>query len=189
MQRLCVYCGSSSGGRPAYVTATVDLADALTDRGVELVYGGAAKGLMGILADRVLERGGQVHGVIPQQLVDKEVAHQGLSKLHVVGSMHERKMLMAALSDGFIALPGGFGTLEEIIEIVTWGQLRFHDKPCGLLNVDGYFDGLLGFLDHAAAEGFVRDENRRMLLNDRSIYGLLEQFDRYEAPNVEKWLD
>lgn len=188
MQRVCVYCGSNTGNNPAYVTAAVELADALLDRDIELVYGGAAKGIMGVLADRVLERGGSVHGVIPQQLVDKEVAHQGLTKQHVVGSMHERKMLMAALSDGFVALPGGFGTLEEIIEIVTWGQLRFHDKPCGLLNVDGYFDALLGFLDHAEAEGFVRDANRRMLLHDASVNGLLEQFEQYEPPTVDKWM-
>ena len=189
MQRICVYCGSNTGKNPAYVTAAVDLADALVDRDIELVYGGASKGIMGVIADRVLELGGGVHGVIPQQLVDKEIAHRDLTKLHVVGSMHERKMLMAALSDGFVALPGGFGTLEEIIEIVTWGQLRFHDKPCGLFNVDGYFDTLLGFLDHAEAEGFVRDVNRRMLLADDSVNGLLAQFDRYEAPNVDKWID
>ncbi len=188
MQRICVYCGSNTGTNPAYVTAAVELGDALVDRGIELVYGGASKGIMGIIADRVLERGGAVHGVIPQQLVDKEIAHKHLSKLHVVGSMHERKMLMAALSDGFVALPGGFGTLEEIIEIVTWGQLRFHDKPCGLFNVDGFFEKLLGFLDHAEAEGFVRGVNRRMLLADSTVNGLLEQFDRYEAPQVDKWM-
>ncbi len=188
MQRICVYCGSNTGSNPAYVKAAILLADALFDRDIELVYGGASKGIMGIVADRVLERGGHAHGVIPQQLVDKEVAHQGLTKLHVVGSMHERKMLMAALSDGFVALPGGFGTLEEIIEIVTWGQLRFHDKPCGLLNVDGYFDALLGFLDHAEAEGFVRNANRRMLLSDSRVNGLLEQFEQYEPPTVDKWV-
>lgn len=188
MQRICVYCGSNTGNNPAYVKAAVLLADALVDRDIELVYGGASKGIMGIVADRVLERGGHAHGVIPQQLVDKEVAHQGLTKLHVVGSMHERKMLMAALSDGFVALPGGFGTLEEIIEIVTWGQLRFHDKPCGLLNVDGFFDALLAFLDHARAEGFVRNANRRMLLSDSGVNGLLEQFEQYEPPSVDKWV-
>ena len=189
MRRICVYCGSNKGVHANYANAATELADALVDRDIELVYGGAAKGLMGIIADRVLARGGLVHGVIPQQLVDKEVAHQGLTKQHVVSSMHERKMLMAALSDGFIAMPGGFGTLEEIIEIVTWGQLRFHDKPCGLLNIEGYFDHLLQFLDHARNEGFVRPANRRMLLDDSGVYALLEQFEQYEAPNVEKWTD
>ena len=135
----------------------------------------------------MLERGGKVHGVIPKLLLEKEVAHEGLTKLHVVASMHDRKAMMAALSDGFIAMPGGFGTLEEIIEIITWGQLRFHDKPCGLLNVGGYFDHLLAFFDHAKAEGFLRRENREMLLCDASALGLLRQFEAYAAPGVEKW--
>lgn len=189
MQRICVYCGSNKGVQASFADAAVELADALVDRGIELVYGGASRGLMGVIADRVLARGGLAHGVIPQQLIDKEVAHAGLTKQHVVGSMHERKMLMAALSDGFVAMPGGFGTLEEIIEIVTWGQLRFHDKPCGLLNVEGYFDDLLRFLDNARKEGFVRPANRRMLLDDSSVHGLLEQFEAYEPPTVEKWTD
>ena len=189
MQRICVYCGSNKGTRARYAEAAVELADALVDRGIELVYGGASRGIMGVLADRVLEQGGAVHGVMPQQLVGKEIAHDGLTKLHVVGSMHERKLLMAALSDGFIALPGGFGTLEEIIEIVTWGQLRFHDKPCGVLNVDGYFDHLLAFLDHAREEAFVRPANRHLLIDDAGVNGLLLKFDDYEAPAVEKWTD
>lgn len=154
---------------------------------IELVYGGASKGMMGILADTVLERGGAVHGVIPKLLEEKEIAHHGLTELHVVASMHERKSMMAALSDGFIALPGGFGTLEELIEILTWGQLRFHDKPCGVLNVAGYFDKLLEYLDHAQAEGFLRAEHRAMLLCDSEPAGLLQQFERYTAPRVEKW--
>jgi len=187
MQRICVYCGSNKGVRAEYAESAIELADALVDRGIELVYGGACRGIMGVIADRVLEQGGVAHGVMPQQLVGKEISHEGLTKLHVVGSMHERKLLMAALSDGFIALPGGFGTLEEIIEIVTWGQLRFHDKPCGLLNVDGYFDQLLAFLDHARQEGFVRPANRRMLIDDTSVNALLAKFDDYEAPTVEKW--
>jgi hypothetical protein len=142
---------------------------------------------MGILADAVLARGGAVHGVIPKILQDKEIAHTGLTALHVVASMHERKSMMAALSDGFIALPGGFGTLEEIVEMLTWGQLRFHDKPCGVLDVLGYFDKLLQFLDHMQKEGFLRAENRRMLLVDDSAAGLIRQFERYTAPHVEKW--
>ena len=137
MRRICVYCGSSSGARADYADAAVELADVLVRHDLELVYGGASKGLMGIIADAVLERGGAVHGVIPGLLEEQEIAHTGLTELHVVASMHERKSMMAALSDGFVALPGGFGTLEEIVEIVTWGQLRFHDKPCGLLNVRG----------------------------------------------------
>lgn len=154
---------------------------------IELVYGGADKGIMGVIANAVLDQGGKVHGVIPQMLVEKEIAHQGLTELHVVASMHARKTMMAALSDGFIALPGGFGTLEEIIEIVTWGQLHFHDKPCGLLNVDGYFDHLLAWLDHASREGFLRRENRDMILVDEDPAGLVQQFERYAAPSVEKW--
>ncbi|MGB5492738.1 MAG: TIGR00730 family Rossman fold protein [Woeseiaceae bacterium] len=187
MKRVCVYCGSNSGSRPSYAEAARDLADVLVRHEIELVYGGADKGIMGVIADAVLERGGKVHGVIPQMLCDKEIAHQGLTELHVVASMHARKSMMAALSDGFIAMPGGFGTLEEIIEIITWGQLRFHDKPCGLFNVDGYFDHLLSYLDHAAAEGFLRAENRQMLLSEGSASRLIQKFERYTAPHVDKW--
>jgi len=140
MRRICVYCGSSSGAVEDYAEAARELADVLVRHEIELVYGGASVGTMGTIADTVLELGGKVHGVIPRMLYDKEIAHEGLTELHVVNSMHERKTMMAALSDGFIAMPGGFGTLEEIIEIVTWGQLRFHDKPCGLLNVNGYYN-------------------------------------------------
>ena len=188
MRRICVYCGSNTGKRPEYAAAARDLADVLVRHDLELVYGGADKGIMGVIADAVLEQGGKVHGVIPQMLCDKEIAHRGLTELHVVASMHARKTMMAALSDGFIAMPGGFGTLEEIIEMVTWGQLRFHDKPCGLLNTDGYFDRLLEDLDHAAGEGFLRAENRTMLLSDRDPAGLIQQFERYTAPQVEKWV-
>ena len=187
MRRICVYCGSNSGARPLYADAARDLADVLVRHDLELVYGGADKGLMATIADTVLAHGGKVHGVIPKLLYEKEIAHQGLTELHVVSSMHERKSMMAALSDGFVAMPGGFGTLEEIIEIVTWGQLRFHDKPCGLFNVDGYFDHLLAYLDHANAEGFLRSANRPMLLCDRSATGLIQKFERYTAPHVDKW--
>ena len=188
MRRVCVYCGSNTGKRPEYAAAARDLAIVLVRHDLELVYGGADKGIMGVIADAVLEQGGKVHGVIPQMICDKEIAHRGLTELHVVASMHARKTMMAALSDGFIAMPGGFGTLEEIIEMVTWGQLRFHDKPCGLLNTDGYFDRLLEYLDHAAGEGFLRAENRTMLLSDRDPAGLIQQFERYTAPQVEKWV-
>ncbi len=170
-----------------YADAAKALADVLVRHEIELVYGGADKGIMGVIADAVLVQGGRVHGVIPQMLIDKEIAHAGLTELHVVASMHARKTMMAALSDGFIAMPGGYGTLEEIVEIITWGQLRFHDKPCGLLNVSGYFDHLLAWLDHASAEGFLRRENRDMLLVDSSPAGLVQQFERYTAPHVEKW--
>ena len=187
LQRICVYCGSNTGARPLYAEAARELADVLVRHDLELVYGGADKGIMRVIADAVLEQGGKVHGVIPQMLCDKEIAHQGLTELHIVASMHERKSMMAALSDGFIAMPGGFGTLEEIVEIVTWAQLRFHEKPCGLFNVDGYFDDLLRFLDHASREGFLRAENRRMLLDDATAAGLVQQFERYAAPQVDKW--
>jgi uncharacterized protein (TIGR00730 family) len=187
MKRICVYCGSNSGGRPVYAEAARDLANVLVRHDIELVYGGADKGIMGIIADAVLEQGGKVHGVIPKMLCDKELAHHGLTELHIVSSMHQRKTMMAALSDGFIAMPGGYGTLEEIIEMVTWGQLQFHDKPCGLLNVDGYFDHLLKFLDHATAEGFLREENRQMLLCANTAVALVQQFEEYTAPKVEKW--
>ena len=187
MPRICVYCGSNSGNRPVYAEAAESLADVLVRHEFELVYGGSDKGIMGVLANAVLELGGKVHGVIPQMLMDKEIAHQGITELHVVASMHARKTMMAALSDGFIAMPGGFGTLEEIIEIVTWGQLRFHDKPCGLLNIDGYFDHLIAYLDHANNEGFLRTENREMLLVDANPAALVRQFERYAAPHVDKW--
>ena len=188
MQRICVYCGSSAGARPDYRAAARELAATLVDNDIELVYGGAAKGLMGVIADEVLARGGAVHGVIPKSLEDKEIAHRSLTRLHVVATMHDRKSKMAALSDGFIAMPGGYGTLEELIEIVTWGQLAFHDKPAGVLNVAGYFDALLAFLDHMVAEKFLRPENRAMLLSDNNAAALLSQLERYQRPDVEKWI-
>lgn len=187
MRRICVYCGSNSGGSDDYSTAAEDLASVLVQRDLELVYGGASKGSMGVIADAVLQLGGKVHGVIPAFLAEKEFAHRGLTELHTVASMHERKSMMALLADGFIALPGGFGTLEELLEILTLGQLRFHDKPCGVINVRGYFDHLFAYLDHAQAEGFLRLENRSMLLCADNAASLMSQFDNYTAPNVEKW--
>ncbi len=187
LRRICVYCGSSPGNKPDYEAAAEALAAELVERDIKLVYGGASKGTMGMLADAVLARGGIVHGVIPRMLLEKEIAHQGLTELHVVTSMHERKSMMAALADGFVALPGGFGTLEELIEMLTWGQLRFHDKPCGVLNVAGYFDKLLELFNHMHDEGFLRAENRSMLLCDDTPAGLLNQFEQYAAPHVEKW--
>jgi uncharacterized protein (TIGR00730 family) len=189
LKRLCVFAGSSGGARPAYRTAAESLGRELARRDIELVYGGAHVGLMGAVADAVLTAGGRVIGVIPSSLVAKEVAHHGLTDLRVVSSMHERKALMADLSDGFLALPGGWGTWEELFEVLTWAQLGLHRKPCGVLNVDGYFDGLLAFVEHAVAEGFVRREHGQMLLVALEPVALLDQLASYQAPVVEKWLD
>ena len=188
MNRLCVYCGSSSGADAGYAAAARDLASLLVAADIELVYGGGARGLMGILADAVLAGGGRVSGVIPRALHDREVAHEGLTELHVVDSMHERKSLMAVLSDGFVALPGGFGTLEEVIEVLTWGQLRFHEKPCGLLNVRGYFDSLVAYFDHAQRQGFLRPQHRAILMVANTPAELLDRFEHYRPPVVEKWV-
>ncbi|ANO52376.1 LOG family protein [Woeseia oceani] len=187
MKAICVYCGSSPGIRDDYTLAAKSLAVALTERDLALVYGGASKGIMGVLADAVLERGGRVIGVIPQALRDKEIAHPTLSELHVVASMHERKALMAELADGFIALPGGFGTLEEIIETVTWAQLGFHSKPCGLLNIAGYYEPLLAFIASSVREGFVRDEHQTMLMVEEQADSLLENFASYQPVLRDKW--
>jgi uncharacterized protein (TIGR00730 family) len=189
MKRICVFSGSSPGARPEYREAAVDLGSTLARSGLGLVYGGAKVGLMGALADAALAAGGHVVGVIPQVLVQKEVAHAGLTDLRVVSSMHERKGLMAELSDGFIALPGGMGTLEELAEVLTWAQLGMHRKPCGLLNVAGYYDGLAAFLDHAVSERFILPAHRTMLLVATTAKDLLESFASYRAPVVEKWID
>ena len=187
MKRICVDCGSSPGIDPAYSEAARRLGRALAERKYELVYGGAHVGLMGDVADAALKAGGIVIGVIPKSFANK-VSHQGLTELHVVDSMHERKAMMFDLSDGFIALPGGFGTLEEIAEVLTWAQLGLHKKPCGLLNVCGYFDLLLAFLDQAVCQGFIRREHRDMLLVSNDAGELLDGFTSYQAPNVEKWV-
>lgn len=187
MKRLCVYCGSNTGNSKAYAEAATELADVLVQNNIGLVYGGACRGMMGVLADAVLAGGGTVDGVMPKSLIGKEIAHDGLTEMHVVESMHARKSMMAVLSDGFIAMPGGFGTLEEIIETLTWAQLRFHDKPCGLLNVKGFFDHLLTFFDHAMAEGFVRPAHRQMLMVSESPGALIQQFETYDPPTVQKW--
>ncbi|MBA3260290.1 MAG: TIGR00730 family Rossman fold protein, partial [Gemmatimonadales bacterium] len=160
--RICVFCGTNPGSRPEYGAAARGLGKLLADEEIELVYGGASVGIMGELADAVHEGGGHVTGIIPQQLMKKEAAHTGIPDLIVVASMHQRKSQMADMADGFIALPGGIGTLEGFFEILTWGQLGIHNKPCGVLNVSGYFDSLTGFLDHAVAEGFLTAEHRRM---------------------------
>jgi uncharacterized protein (TIGR00730 family) len=189
VKRICVFSGSSPGADLAYRAAATDLGNRLADRGIELVYGGASVGLMGVVADAALEGGGRVIGVIPQSLVDREVAHPGLSDLRVVDSMHERKALMAELSDAFVALPGGVGTLEELFEVYTWNQLGLHAKPLGLFNVRGYFDGLARFLDHAVAERFVTRAHRAMLLVSEDLEALLDGLARWEAPLQPKWID
>jgi len=187
MKRICVFAGSNAGARLAYAAAAEELGRVLAGRGIGVVYGGARVGLMGALADAALAAGGEVIGVIPEALVAKEVAHQGLTALHIVGSMHERKARMADLSDGFIALPGGWGTLDELFEVLTWAQLGLHRKPVGLLNVEGYFDGLLAFIEHSIEEGFVRREYRGMIAMAVSVPVLLDQMAIYEAPRVVKW--
>jgi uncharacterized protein (TIGR00730 family) len=187
-KRICVFCGSNLGISAAYRDAAVSLGGLLAARGTELVYGGGNIGLMGVLADAALESGVRVIGVIPESLMAKEVGHTGLTELRIVKSMHERKALMADLSDGFIAMPGGFGTFEELCEIVTWAQLGIHAKPCGLLNVEGYYDPLLKLFDHAVREGFLREENRRLVLEDRDPQRLLEQMGQFRSPVVDKWI-
>ena len=187
--RICVYAGSNPGRDPAYAQAAGDLARVLVERGIGVVYGGGKVGLMGAVADAALEAGGEVIGVMPQGLVDREIGHAGLSDLRVVGSMHERKALMAELSDGFVALPGGAGTLEELIEIYTWSQLGLHSKPLGALNVRGYYDGLAALLDHAVEEGFLREQHRAALHIAASADELLERFRDWEPPAIGKWLD
>lgn len=187
MRRICVYCASSTGNRPDYADAARGLAAELVGRGIELVYGGSSVGIMGVLADAVLQHGGVVHGVIPEFLIKKEVSHDGLTKLHVVKSMHERKSLMESLSDAFIALPGGFGTLEELVEILTWGQLHLHKKPVGILNVAHYYDELLAFMEHAMAEGLLTESSRAMLQSADDAAALIEKFARYRPPASDKW--
>jgi uncharacterized protein (TIGR00730 family) len=184
----CVFCGSNFGEREAYSQAASNLGRTIAERGLRLVYGGSKLGLMGVVADAALAAGGVVVGVIPAALVGREVAHAGLSELRQVKSMHERKALMADLSDGFIALPGGAGTLEELFEIWTWAQLGHHRKPVGILNVDGFFDRLMSFLDHLADERFMRREHRDMLLTDSDAGRLLNRFAGYRPPVVEKWI-
>ncbi len=186
--RICVFCGSSPGLRAEYVDAAQELARSLVSAGIELVYGGAEVGVMGVVANTALEAGGSVTGVIPRNLVDREIAHRGLTRLHVVETMHERKALMAELSDGFIALPGGLGTLEELFEALTWSQLGIHVKPCGFLNTCGYYDELLRFLDHAVSEQFIKPNHRAMIMAAVKPWELLQQFADYAAPQGGKWV-
>lgn len=189
MKRICVFCGSSSGGNPVYLEAARRVGRTLASRGLGLVYGGGSVGLMGAVADATLAAGGEVVGVIPRALQLRELAHAKLTTLHVVGSMHERKAKMAELAHGFIALPGGMGTLEEFAEILTWAQLGLHARPCGLLDVAGYYRPLTAFFDQAVAEGFVRSEHRRLVLVAEDPDALLDEFVAWRPPQVERWID
>jgi uncharacterized protein (TIGR00730 family) len=189
MKRICVFCGSSEGSRPEYRVAAGEMAAELVRRNIGLVYGGSNVGLMGIIADAVLRAGGEAQGVIPGHLMAREVGHKGLTKLHVVLSMHERKALMADLSDAFVALPGGFGTLEEFCEVVTWTQLGLHAKPCGILNVMGYYSPLLEMFDHAVEERFLKPENRALVLARDEPADLLQALEEWRPAHIEKWLD
>jgi uncharacterized protein (TIGR00730 family) len=186
--RICVYAGSNPGADPAFAEATEALATLLARRAIGVVYGGAHKGLMGILADTALAAGGEVIGVIPRQLVEREIGHTGLTEQHVVGSMHERKALMAELADAFVALPGGAGTLEELIEVFTWSMLGLHAKPLGVLNVNGYYDGLGALLDNAVVQGFLRPEHRAALHAEATAEALLERFEGWSPSTLGKWL-
>jgi uncharacterized protein (TIGR00730 family) len=189
IRRLAIFCGSNPGARPDYMEAARSLGRLLAHREIGVVYGGSNVGLMAALADAMREEFGDIIGVIPRMLVEREVANTALSDLRIVDSMHQRKAMMAELADGFIALPGGIGTLEEFFETWTWAQLGMHAKPCGLLNVAGYFDQLLEFLDHAVAERFVRDVHRSMVVVESDPAALLARFESYEPPRVVKWIN
>jgi uncharacterized protein (TIGR00730 family) len=188
VRRICVFCGSSSGAGNVYLQSAREVGRLLCERGIELVYGGGKVGLMGALADACLAGGGRVTGVIPQLLVDKEVAHHGLTDLRVVQTMHERKALMADLADAFLALPGGYGTWDELCEVLTWSQIGIQRKASALLNVNGYYDPLLAMVDRAVAEGFLRETHRELLLTDTKPARLLDRLETYVAPVVDKWM-
>lgn len=186
--RIAVYCGSSLGNDPVHADAARELGAMLAEAGIGLVYGGGNVGLMGVLADATLARGGEVIGVIPQALVDREVAHKGCSELHVTADMHERKALMAEKADAFVALPGGIGTMEELFEVWTWGQLGWHPKPCAIVNVAGYYDALVDFLDSAVRSGFLTQDHRSMLIEVGAVADLLDRLGDYIPPQVGKWI-
>lgn len=188
MKRICVFCGSSAGTRPAYTAGAHAMGEALVERGIGLVYGGGNVGLMGVLADAVLAAGGAAVGVIPGALMAREVGHQGLSELHVVETMHQRKAKMADLADGFIAMPGGLGTFEELFEVLTWSQLGIHPKPCALLDVEGFYRPLRALLDHATDEGFIRPEHREMVLVDADPRRLLERMAEFTPRPAPAWI-
>ncbi|SDY42466.1 hypothetical protein SAMN04515617_11465 [Collimonas sp. OK242] len=189
MKFLCIYCGSSPGATPVYAQAARALAQAMVEQHIALVYGGGNVGLMGIIADEVMRLGGQATGVIPEALLKKELGHNGLTQLHIVKDMHERKAMMADLSDGFIAMPGGVGTLEELFEVFTWAQLGFHQKPIGLLNVDGFYDGLLQFIQHMVSQRFLKGEQADILIAEAQPADLLQRFRSFVPHHLPKWLD
>jgi uncharacterized protein (TIGR00730 family) len=190
VRRVCVFCGANPGARPAYAAAAEELAALLVSDDIGVVYGGGGVGLMGKLADAVLANGGEITGVIPRALIDKEIDHHSVPDLRVVESMHERKALMAELADAFVALPGGIGTLEELFEVYTWAQLGLHQKPCGLLDVEGYYEGIAAFLDHAVRECFLREDHRETLIVEREAATLLERLKSHEPTAVQpKWID
>ena len=189
MKSVCVFCGSHPGYDPAYARAARALGETLAGLGIELVYGGGHVGLMGVVANAALAAGGEVTGIMPKALVDREIAHSGLTRLHVVGSMHERKAMMSELSQGFVALPGGTGTLEEFFEVLTWAQLGEHGKPCGLLNIAGYYDPLLVVFDHMVDRGFLNEKHRAMVLVETEPTAMLAKFEEYRPPKIAKWID
>lgn len=189
MNSICVFCGSSMGSKPEYRKAAADLGRLLLDRKIRLIYGGANVGLMQVLADVMLEGGGEVIGIMPRILIEKEVAHLNLTKMYVVESMSERKNMMVDLSDAFIAMPGGFGTLDELAEVITYNQLRLTDKPIGILNIAGYFDPLLVFFDHITEEGFLRHEHRHNLIVEASIEDLFMKMNEFQPVPIEKWIE
>jgi uncharacterized protein (TIGR00730 family) len=189
LSSVCVFCGSNTGADPAYVAAAEAVGAGLAQRGIRIVYGGGRVGLMGALADAARAAGGEVVGVMPQALVDREIGHTGIDDLRVVDTMHERKALMVELADAFVALPGGIGTLEELFEVYTWAQLGIHAKPLALLDVSGYYEPLAAFLDHAVAERFLRPDTRSMLAIADSIEAVLETFERWRPPATHKWID
>ena len=186
--RIAVYCGSSTGFEPAFAEAATALGALLAEAGIGLVYGGGNVGLMGLVADAALAGGGEVIGVIPQALVDRELAHPGCTELHITANMHARKALMAEKADAFVALPGGIGTMEELFEAWTWGQLGWHAKPCALINIASYYDDLIAFLDGAAARGFLTAEHRAMLIEVEAVADIIERVGDYIPPQVGKWI-
>lgn len=188
MKRICVFCGSNRGAKPEYIRAAVQLGHLLAEKNIGLVYGAGNVGMMNELAQAVLEKKGQVIGVIPETLVKKKVVHTGLSDLRITETMHERKAKMAELSDAFIALPGGLGTFEEFFEVLTHAQLGFHEKPCGLLNICGYYDRLIAFLNHAVCQQFIKKEHFSMMITDHDPSALLEKFESWKAPKIGKWI-
>ena len=188
MKRICVNCGSNPGFHKEYMETASILGELLAEKGIELVYGGAGVGMMGAVAEGVMKNGGKVIGIIPESFADK-VANNNLTELHIVPTMHERKKMMFDLSDAFIALPGGMGTIEEIFELLTWAQLGLHTKPCGFINVCSYYDKLFEFLDHSVEQLFVKQEHREMILMSTDPEDLLDKFEQYNAPLVEKWIN